>query len=136
MPRVAPSSDPLRGRPAAVAPLDPGGEPPVSPRARAAARAGLLALGLIAGLGGPTAALVGAADPRTPGAPVLAVAPPWVDVDALVLRAQGREVSPIRAPMAALATGAGPDFPQRLLAAGAWFVLDGRRLAQFCGAAG
>ena len=110
-----------------------------SPARRAAALGGLAALGLVAALGGAASALVGVAarsGPEAGPAPVLAVAPPWADISAIVERAGGRPVSPVDAPLAVLATGPGPDFPARLKAAGAWFALDGRRLAQLCGAAG
>jgi len=128
MPRVAPLSDPASRAPA----------PGPARRGRVAARLGLAGLGLIAGLGGPTAALVaaGAPDPASAAAPVLAVAPPWIDLDAAIARAGGRAISPAPAPLAALAVGPGPDFARRLKAAGAWMVLDGRRLADLCGVSG
>ena len=132
MPRVAPLSDPASRAPA----------PGPARRGRVAARLGLAGLGLIAGLGGPAAALEAAgapgtaSDPASAAAPVLAVAPPWIDLDAAIARAGGRAVSPAPAPMAALAVGPGPDFARRLKAAGAWMVLDGRRLADLCGVSG
>ncbi|WP_339949950.1 hypothetical protein [uncultured Albimonas sp.] len=133
MPRVDVLSDLSAGRPPA---------PGAGRRRRAAGWLGLGALGLLAGLGGPTAALLAAraGDPQAGapagGDPVLAIVAPWTDVEAVVAQASGRGISPISAPLAALAVGEGPDFPERLKAAGAWLVLDGRLLAELCGAAG
>jgi hypothetical protein len=96
-------------------------------------RAAVSAAFLIAALAGPLAAL-GAAAPR-PDAPVLAIAPPWIDVDAVVARAGGRPIGPVGAPLATLAQGEGAHFAERLRDAGAWMVVDGAALARLCGAA-
>lgn len=123
-------------------PPAPGTEPETfaAPRARRAALAGIAVLVAITALAGPGAVLLGAdAPPPAAGVgppPVLAVAPPWAEPSDIVARAGGRVVSPLGAPLAVLASGPGPDFPARLKAAGAWFALDGRRIAQLCGAAG
>lgn len=102
-------------------------------------RGALAALVVVVALAGPLAALAGlAADPAGTGAaraPVLAVAPPWRDLDAIADAAGGRIVGPVQAPFAAFAAGGDADFTERLLTSGAWFVLDAGRLAQLCGAA-
>lgn len=96
-------------------------------------RAAISAAFLIAALAGPIAAL-GASTPRA-NEPVLAIAPPWVDVAGVVDRAGGRAIGPWRAPLATLAQGHGAQFADRLRAAGAWIVIDGAALARICGAA-
>lgn len=101
-------------------------------RCATAAFAGLL--GIVA-LSGP-AALLALPEAHAPGAPVLAVAPPWADLPAIAEEAGGRPIGPFAAPFAMLAVGSDPSFPARLRAAGAWLALDGRRVAQLCGAAG
>jgi hypothetical protein len=93
----------------------------------------LLALGLLAG---PSAALLGLVAPPGGDGPVIAVAPPWTDLDAIVEAAGGRPVGPVAAPAAVTAAGPDESFSARLTAAGAWLALDGRRVAQLCGAAG
>lgn len=100
-------------------------------------RGALAVLVVAVGLSGPLAALAGLSGRTADDAagPVLAVAPPWRDLDAIADRAGGRLVGPIRAPFAAFASGVAPDFSDRLLASGAWFVLDAQGLAQLCGAA-
>ncbi|MEC9432582.1 MAG: hypothetical protein VYD87_06730 [Pseudomonadota bacterium] len=123
----------IAARPAAAPPARGG---------RARRVAGLAALLVAVGLVGPLAALAGlAAAPGAGGAadasggPVLAVAPPWRDLDAIADRAGGRLVGPVQAPFAAFAAGDAPGFDDRLVAAGAWLVLDAKRLVQLCGAA-
>lgn len=74
---------------------------------------------------------LGALQAPRPGEPVLVVAAPWSDgAGEVVARASGREIYPVRAPMAALAIF---EDPTLLNAAGAWLVLDGRRIAELCG---
>ena len=94
-----------------------------------------LALGVLAAgaaLAGPAAALL--ASQARPDRPVLVVAPPWLVAEDVVRAAGGRPVGLLSAPMATLAQGGGPDFLDRLRAAGGWFALDGERAAAICGA--
>ncbi len=95
-----------------------------------AAKAGLAALAA-ATLLAPLAALPAA--PDAPG-PVLAAAPPWIDLAQAVEDAGGRAIGPALAPFAVLAASPRPGFPDRLRASGAWLTLDGRRIARLCGA--
>ncbi|MFN3613136.1 MAG: hypothetical protein ACK4WC_01055, partial [Rubrimonas sp.] len=67
------------------------------------------------------------------GTPVVVVGPPWVSAADLAMRAGGRPVGPLQAPMGVLAVFEDPDFPARLRAAGAWGAFDGARLAALCG---
>ncbi|TYO89947.1 hypothetical protein [Oceanicella actignis] len=94
-------------------------------------RASLIAAASVAiALAAPLGALVAA---PTPGSgPYVAVVPPWRDADAVIDRAGGAPLLPFRAPFGALVEG-GPDLPRRLVAAGAWTVLDGATLAMICG---
>ncbi len=67
------------------------------------------------------------------GAPVLVVAPPWGaagDAAQIVQTERGRLIGPVQASFAVLAL---VDDPARLSRAGAWAVLDGRRIARLCG---
>jgi hypothetical protein len=74
---------------------------------------------------------LGATVAPEPGQPVLVVAPPWSGGAAeIVERASGREIYPTRAPLAVMAVF---DDPSQLETAGAWLVLDGRRVAAICG---
>jgi hypothetical protein len=62
---------------------------------------------------------------------MLVVAPPWGGgAAAVVERAGARLVGPSEAPFSVVASGVGAG---ALWAAGAWAVLDARRLAEICG---
>ncbi len=68
-----------------------------------------------------------------PGGIVLVVAPPWATTGGaagIVSAAGGREIGPMRAPFAVLATL--DDLPAARQH-GAWLLLDGRVLARICG---
>jgi hypothetical protein len=88
-------------------------------------------LGLVA-LSGPALALAGAGPPR--GGLVLVVSIPGAAArDGLIRAAGGVPAGPVQTALAGFAAGPGPDFPGRLREAGAWFVLDGARIARICG---
>lgn len=90
----------------------------------------VLAFGMTA-LSGPVLALAGAA----PSGPlVVVVSAPGAEArDAMIRRAGGSPVGPVRTPFAGLAMSEAPGFAERLREAGAWIVLDGQRIAQICG---
>lgn len=79
-------------------------------------------------LAGPVLAAMGGA-PRA-GDPVVVVGP---DPEAIVARAGGMALGPSRAPLGILAVAPDRGYADRLDAAGAWLVLDGRALAALCG---
>lgn len=73
----------------------------------------------------------GAFAPVRAGAPVLVIAPPWAGGPAAVLaQAGGQEISPVRAPFAAM--GVFDNFDD-VWAAGAWAVWDAGFFMKFCG---
>jgi len=76
----------------------------------------------------------GDAAPARAGTPLLVIVPPGAPAAAMVARAGGRLVGPVRAPFGVLAAGEGPGFAARLRAAGAWQVMPAGRLAALCGA--
>ncbi|TMV83711.1 hypothetical protein FGG78_22415 [Thioclava sp. BHET1] len=83
-------------------------------------------------LAGPATVLANARLPD--GAPLsLVILPPWMDAEHVLRQAETRPVGPMRAPIGLFAMGSGPDLSARLYRAGAWAVLDGRRLAALCG---
>ncbi|UYV37727.1 hypothetical protein N4R57_00990 [Rhodobacteraceae bacterium D3-12] len=70
-----------------------------------------------------------------PDGPVLVVAPPWSDIDEMIVRSGGQVIGPRRAAFGQY--GAFPDagFSERLKSNGAWFVLNGATSSLFCGGA-
>ncbi len=74
------------------------------------------------------------AAPPQPDAPVLMIAPPWVDHTNLIHLAGGTAIGPQSAQFGSLAASPEPDFAVRLVALGAWAVRDGRLAARLCGA--
>lgn len=90
----------------------------------------LAALVVAAGLPGPAAVLAAAAP--VSGAPMLVLLSPRADADALLARAGARQIAPVRAPFAVLATSDRPDAAAALLAAGAWAVRDAGPLSALC----
>ena len=87
---------------------------------------------VVLGLALPSAALLQASlAPLEPDSPVLVVHPPWVDTSALLDQAGGREIGPLSATFGVLALG-GSGFAEKLQAAGAWAVLNGRLIAELC----
>ncbi len=93
----------------------------------------ILRFGLVLGVMGTSVlASAGAFTPPRAGAPVLVIAPPWSGGAAAILdRAGGREISPMRAPFAVLGVFEA-SVPSRL--DGAWAVWDAGLLARLCGA--
>ena len=85
------------------------------------------------GLAGLVAVGVGSlvtALPAPEGDLLLVLVPPWIGAEELVLAAGGQITGPISAPLSVFATGTTPD---RLRAAGAFLVADGRLAARLCG---
>lgn len=83
-------------------------------------------VGLVAlGLGSALAAL-----PAPEGDLLLVLIPPWIGAEEVVHAAGGQITGPLSAPLSTFATGTTPD---RLLAAGAFWVADGRLAARLCG---
>ena len=105
----------------------------MSARVRLSLDALLMSLALVAGVGSSLVAALGP-EVRTPGVPVLVVAPPWGQAAAaLVLAAGGQPVGPPAAPFGTLAVFDQPVPLERLAALGAWTVRDARTLASLCG---
>lgn len=68
------------------------------------------------------------------GSPVLVVSKPWGPTAAQVIERAGMfEIAPERAPLGALTTLSGPDDIEKLKENGAWFVIDGKKVAELCG---
>ena len=89
---------------------------------------------IIAGLGLALFAPFGMAVARAPLGPLaLVIAPPWVDVDRVILASGGALVGPVQGPFARLVQSDDPDFAQSLLSKGVWAVGDGSLIAQLCG---
>ena len=87
---------------------------------------------LLTGLSGPLLALAASPAPEDAGLR-LVVHAPWTDATALAAETRVRMVGPVSAPFGFLALSEGPSQDHQLRKYGAWAVLDGRRLAQFCG---
>lgn len=67
------------------------------------------------------------------GEPVLVISAPWREDAADVIRRAGlQEISPERAPFGALTALSDASEVERLKNNGAWFVVDGRLVAQLC----
>lgn len=92
----------------------------------------LIAAALLITLMGPVATVL--ADAPSRGRPVLVLLPPWLAAPQLVQAAGGQMIG-LPAPFAAVAYSDDPDFPDRLIRAGALAVRDGQRLASICGVA-
>lgn len=75
-----------------------------------------------------------AAPPVAGDGPLLVVSGWGAGAERRIGAAGGRVVGPLRAPLGVLATSDNPAFADNLRAAGAWAVLDGRRIAALCGA--
>ncbi|MCB1342840.1 MAG: hypothetical protein KDK24_17580 [Pseudooceanicola sp.] len=90
-----------------------------------------LVLPLVGLIVGPVVALMAAGPPRD--GPVLVIAAPWHNVDAIVARAGGQPVG-LTAPLAGIAIGSAAGFPDRLRDAGALLVLDASTILALCGA--
>jgi hypothetical protein len=105
---------------------------------RLAIAAALAAQALAPLAAAPAAALLAARPAPGAAGPLLVVAPPWRDADALLAAAGGRPVGPAVAPLGRLAADAAPHRPRpfvaRLRAAGALLALDAGALARLCGA--
>lgn len=92
----------------------------------------LIGMFLAAALTGPVLALSQSAP--IAGEVTVVAALPWSGRPAdMVARAGGRLVGPGTSPLAVLAISDGQDFAKQLKDAGAWLVLDGRRLSSLCG---
>lgn len=89
----------------------------------------LVAMGL-AGLVAVGSASLILALPAPKGDLLLVLVPPWIGANEVVLAAGGQITGPLSAPLSVLAIGTTPD---RLLAAGAFWVADGRLAARLCG---
>ena len=87
-----------------------------------------VAIGIFAG---PIAALTFAEPARSDIA--LVIAPPWVAHDELIEAADGKIIGPTSAYFGVLATSEQADFVETVKSKGAWFVLDGERMAAICG---
>ncbi|SOC16362.1 hypothetical protein [Rhodobacter maris] len=88
----------------------------------------VMALSLVAG---PVAAVLGA--PATGTGPWVVVVPPWQDAEGVAEQAMARLIGPVQAPLGHLVTSADGGAPARLLAAGAWAVVDADSILQLCG---
>jgi hypothetical protein len=66
------------------------------------------------------------------GAPLLVLSAPWADVHPLVSASGGRSIGPTSAVFGTLAISDEASFAADLKSAGAWTVLDGRRMAVLC----
>lgn len=82
-------------------------------------------------LAGPLLALATAKP--VPGEIMLAIGPVGVLQQTVVPAAGGRVVGPELARFGALVHAEHAEFAPALLEHGAWFVVDGRRIAEFCG---
>ena len=90
-----------------------------------------ISLVLLVGLMGPLLALA-TARPQA-GEIVLVVGPDHAALQSAVESAGGRLVGPDIARFGVLAHSENGQFAEMLLEVGAWFVLDGRTVALFCG---
>lgn len=78
--------------------------------------------------------IVFASAPAPAGGPLLVLTGHGAGIAQIVARAGGHVYGPVRAPLGVLAYSDDPAFADNLRAAGAWAVLDGRRIAALCGA--
>lgn len=77
---------------------------------------------------------LGTAQPSSFGSPVLVISGPWGDTAAQIIVQAGLfEIAPDRAPLGALTTLSGPGDIENLKKNGAWFVIDGKKVAELCG---
>ncbi|MQQ07982.1 hypothetical protein GFB49_05910 [Epibacterium sp. SM1979] len=79
----------------------------------------------------PLLALASAPSP-TIGSPALVIVPPWVNATQLAQTAQVAQLLSSSAPMGAFVVPTNAEDVTRLLENGAWFVIDGKRIAEFC----
>lgn len=68
--------------------------------------------------------------PAPEGDLLLVLVPPWAEGEEVVHMAGGQVLGPVSAPLSVFATG---TTPERLHAAGAFWVADGRLAARLCG---
>ncbi|MDW3183269.1 MAG: hypothetical protein R8F89_14905 [Roseobacter sp.] len=80
---------------------------------------------------GPLLAL--AASKPVPGEVVLVIGPGSAERQVMIAAAGGRVLGPAEARFGVLALSEEDGFAASLLAQGAWFVVDGRRVAFLCG---
>ena len=93
----------------------------------------LVFLLLVGTLSVPPVLALQSASPKDDG-PRLVLHAPWADGVALVRTAGGQPVGPVTGRFGLLAYADEMDaFDSRLLAAGAWLVLDGAVMARICG---
>lgn len=71
--------------------------------------------------------------PPSDAATVTVLVPPWRTAEAVVTLAGGVALPVPGTPLARVAAGAGPDFAERLRAAGAWAVLPSDSTSFLCG---
>lgn len=89
----------------------------------------LIALGLLGLVAVGVASLLTAL-PAPDGDLLLVLIPPWVGAEQVVHAAGGQITGPVSAPLSVFVTD---TTPERLLAAGAFWVADGRLAARLCG---
>lgn len=65
--------------------------------------------------------------------PILMIFPPWKDLDHALAQTGAVEISPLRAPFAALIEAPTEHIQTALINQGAWTLLDGAFIAQLCG---
>lgn len=80
---------------------------------------------------GPLLAVASA--PAPDGGVVLVLSPPWAASEEIVHQSHGRLLGPDTGRFATFAVSEAPGFASRLKKHGAWFVLDGTKMAQLCG---
>lgn len=90
---------------------------------------GLVLISLL--FAGPLLAL--AASKPVPGEVVLVIGPGVTERHVMIAAAGGRLLGPAEARFGVLALSEKDDFAASLMAQGAWFVVDGRRVAFLCG---
>ena len=81
----------------------------------------------------PALAILLAQPAAMPGELALVIAPPWATetgVQGVIDRVLGQPIGPTTAPFASFAVLTDPT---TAFQAGAWFVFDGRAIAEFCG---
>lgn len=101
-----------------------------------ARRWGLVAVAAAIVAVGPAALALTGAGAR-PGAPLLVVAPPWRDAEAVVRAAGGWATGLRDAPLAVIAAFHAPEgAADRAISAGAWIAFDAGTIAEICGANG
>lgn len=86
---------------------------------------------LTAAFTGPVLAVANA-QPVT-GSVSLVIGSPWKSSMDIITETDGQLVGPYSLRIGALAASDDPEFINDLKSAGAWFILDGDRLAQMCG---